>query len=59
MANQMSWTKEESDAYEARGIYIRDERGRVEYAMVEGEKIGIKKGIKENAKATAKKIKPY
>jgi predicted transposase/invertase (TIGR01784 family) len=56
MTNQMSWTKEELDAYEARGIYIQDERGRVEYALVEGEKIGIKKGKKENAKETAKKM---
>jgi predicted transposase/invertase (TIGR01784 family) len=36
-ANQMSWTKEELDAYDARGIYIQDERGRIEYALEEGK----------------------
>ena len=45
-ANQMSWSKEELDAYDARGIYIQDERGRIEYALEEGEKIGLEKGEK-------------
>jgi predicted transposase/invertase (TIGR01784 family) len=36
-ANQMSWSKEELDAYDARGIYIQDERGRIEYALEEGK----------------------
>jgi len=43
-ANQMSWSKDELDAYDARGIYIQDERGRIEYALEEGEKIGMEKG---------------
>jgi predicted transposase/invertase (TIGR01784 family) len=45
-ANQMSWSKEELEAYDARGIYIQDERGRIEYALEEGEKIGLEKGEK-------------
>jgi hypothetical protein len=28
VANQMSWSKEELEAYDARGIYIQDERGK-------------------------------
>jgi predicted transposase/invertase (TIGR01784 family) len=46
VANQLSWTKEELDAYDDKGIYIQEERGRVEYAREEGEKIGIEKGEK-------------
>ncbi|NIM14926.1 MAG: hypothetical protein GTO45_23420 [Candidatus Aminicenantes bacterium] len=42
----MSWTKEELDAYDARGIYIQDERGRIEYALEEGKKIGLDEGKK-------------
>jgi predicted transposase/invertase (TIGR01784 family) len=45
-AKQMKWSKEELEAYDARGIYIQDERGRIEYALEEGEKIGIDKGKK-------------
>jgi predicted transposase/invertase (TIGR01784 family) len=60
-ANQMSWSKEELDAYDARGIYIQDERGRIEYALEEGEKIGYDKGKHEKARemARAMKIKGY
>jgi len=43
-ANQMSWSKEELDAYDAMGIHIQDERGRIEYALEEGKQIGIDKG---------------
>jgi predicted transposase/invertase (TIGR01784 family) len=46
VANQMSWSQEELEAYDARGIYIQDERGRIEYALEEGEKIGLDKGRK-------------
>jgi hypothetical protein len=35
---QMKWSKEELEAYDARGIYIQDERGRIEYALQEGKK---------------------
>jgi predicted transposase/invertase (TIGR01784 family) len=49
VANQMSWTKEELDAYDVKGIYIQDERGRVAYALEEGEKIGFEKGMKQKA----------
>ena len=38
VANQMSWSKEELEAYDARGIYIQDERGRIDYALEEGKK---------------------
>lgn len=38
VANQLSWTKEELDAYDKKGIYIQDERGRIEYAKEEGKK---------------------
>ena len=48
VANQMSWSKEELQAYDTRGVLIQDERGRVEYALEEGlrkgEMIGIQKG---------------
>ncbi|MDQ1351856.1 MAG: hypothetical protein QG657_2162, partial [Acidobacteriota bacterium] len=46
VANQMTWTKKELEAYDARGIYIQDERGRIEYAMEEGERVGMEKGEK-------------
>jgi predicted transposase/invertase (TIGR01784 family) len=56
-ANQMRWSKEELDAYDARGIYIQDERGRIEYALEEGVKLGYDKKAREMAKAM--KIKGY
>nr|NIM18232.1 hypothetical protein [Candidatus Aminicenantes bacterium]NIM84810.1 hypothetical protein [Candidatus Aminicenantes bacterium]NIN24313.1 hypothetical protein [Candidatus Aminicenantes bacterium]NIN48072.1 hypothetical protein [Candidatus Aminicenantes bacterium]NIN90973.1 hypothetical protein [Candidatus Aminicenantes bacterium] len=31
---------------DARGIYIQDERGRIEYALEEGKKIGLQEGKK-------------
>jgi predicted transposase/invertase (TIGR01784 family) len=46
VANQMSWSKEELEAYDARSIYIQDERGRIEYALEEGKKIGLDEGKK-------------
>jgi predicted transposase/invertase (TIGR01784 family) len=68
-ARQMKWSKKELEAYDARGIYIQDERGRIEYALEEGEKIGYEKGEKvgidkgkdEKASEMAKtmKIKGY
>lgn len=45
-ANQMTWSKEELDAYDTRGMLIQDERGRVEYAHEEGLKSGFEKGEK-------------
>jgi predicted transposase/invertase (TIGR01784 family) len=51
VANQMSWSKEELEAYDARGIYIQDERGRIEYAMEEGMKVReveIARDLKKN-----------
>jgi predicted transposase/invertase (TIGR01784 family) len=50
VANQMKWSKEELEAYDARGIYIQDERGRIEYALEEGIKIGEEKGKKQGIK---------
>ena len=60
-ANQMKWSKKELEAYDSRGIYIQDERGRIQYALEEGEKIGIEKGKDERAREMAKtmKIKGY
>ena len=57
-AKQMKWSKKELEAYDARGIYIQDERGRIEYAwedgkeegMKIGEEQGIKKGKREGKK---------
>ncbi len=46
VANQMSWSKEELDAYDTRGMLIQDERGRVESALAEGLKSGFEKGEK-------------
>ncbi len=46
VANRSQWSREELDAYEKKGMYIQDERGRIEYALQEGEKIGIEKGEK-------------
>jgi predicted transposase/invertase (TIGR01784 family) len=56
VANQMSWSKEELEAYDARGIYIQDERGRITYALEEGIKIGEEKGKKEGKIETAKEL---
>jgi predicted transposase/invertase (TIGR01784 family) len=50
VAKQMKWSKEELEAYDARGIYIQDERGRIEYALEEGIKIGEEKGIQKGKK---------
>ncbi|MCP5048972.1 MAG: hypothetical protein GY940_17515 [bacterium] len=54
----MSWSKEELDAYDARGILIQDERGRVEFAHEEGlkkgEEIGLEKGKVEEKRAIAR-----
>ncbi len=46
VANRMSWSKEELDAYDTRGMLIQDERGRVEYAHEDGLKKGFEKGEK-------------
>jgi predicted transposase/invertase (TIGR01784 family) len=49
-AKQMKWSKEELEAYDALGIFIQDERGRIEYALEEGMKIGEEKGKKQGIK---------
>jgi predicted transposase/invertase (TIGR01784 family) len=64
-ANQMKWSKEELEAYDDRGIYIQDERGRIEYALEEGKKLGLEEGEKVGCDkkaremANAMKIKGY
>jgi predicted transposase/invertase (TIGR01784 family) len=58
VANQISWSKEELEAYDALGIHIQDERGRIEYALEEGKEIGIKEEKKEMAKKMKKKGEP-
>ncbi|MDQ1353120.1 MAG: Rpn family recombination-promoting nuclease/putative transposase [Acidobacteriota bacterium] len=50
VANQMTWTKKELDAYDAMGIYIQDERGRIDYALEEGKEIGEKIGLQKGEK---------
>ncbi|OHD11046.1 MAG: hypothetical protein A2Y41_02835 [Spirochaetes bacterium GWB1_36_13] len=39
------WNKEELEVYDTISIYRQDERGRLEQAKIDGEKIGIEKGI--------------
>ncbi len=60
-AKQMKWSKAELEAYDARGIYIQDERGRIQYALEAGEKIGMEKGEKlgydKKAREMAKTMK--
>jgi len=60
VANQLSWTKEELDAYDKKGIYIQDERGRVEYAreegIEEGKALGIEAGERSKALKVAKEL---
>ncbi len=55
-AKQMKWSKEELDAYDTRGIYIQDERGRIEYALQEGKKEGKIEGKIEEKIETARKM---
>jgi len=50
----MKWSKEELEAYDAMGINIQDERGRIEYAREEGIKIGENQGKIETAKELLK-----
>ena len=60
-AKQMKWSKAELEAYDARGIYIQDERGRIQYALEAGAKIGMEKGEKlgydKKAREMAKTMK--
>ena len=49
-ANQLTWSKEELDAYDAKGILIQDERGRLEQAIEEGKILGRKEGHQEGRK---------
>lgn len=48
----MSWRKKERDDYDdARGIYIQDERGRLEHAVEEGRRgreLEIARELKKN-----------
>jgi predicted transposase/invertase (TIGR01784 family) len=59
-ANRLSWTKEELDAYDDKGIYIQEERGRIEYAKEEGREegkvVGREEGKKEKAVEIAKSM---
>ena len=52
-ANQLTWSKEELDAYDAKGIWIQDERGRLEHAIEEGKSLGREEGKREGAKDKA------
>ncbi len=55
-ANQMSWSKEELEAYDDRGIYIQDERGRLEYALEEGKRIGLDEGREKGKISKAREM---
>jgi predicted transposase/invertase (TIGR01784 family) len=57
VANQLGWSREELEAYDARGIYIQDERGRLEYAIEEGKRIGMEEGKKIGIRAGVNKGK--
>ena len=46
-ANQMTWTREELDAYDYKGIAIQDERGRLEYAVTVAAKEAREKALVE------------
>ena len=56
-AKQMKWSKEELEAYDALGIFIQDERGRIEYALEEGIRIGEEKGKEEGIRIGEEKGK--
>ncbi|MGE5343066.1 MAG: Rpn family recombination-promoting nuclease/putative transposase [Candidatus Omnitrophota bacterium] len=47
VANRYGWTKEELDIYDYVGMHIQDERGRVIYAQMEGERKGKIEGKRE------------
>jgi predicted transposase/invertase (TIGR01784 family) len=44
VANQFSWTRDELDIYEQRGIRLQDERGAVQLAQQEGHARGLVEG---------------
>jgi predicted transposase/invertase (TIGR01784 family) len=54
LAEKVKWSKEEFDLYIKRGIYIQDERGRIEQGVnkgrLEGEKVGLEKGLIQGEK---------
>lgn len=43
LLNRFNWSKEELEVYDTISMYRQDERGRIEQAKIEGEKIGIEK----------------
>ncbi len=50
-AQQMAWSREELDAYDMRGIYIQDERGRITFAEEKGREKGREEGREEGRRA--------
>jgi len=50
-ANQMTWTREELDAYDYKGMTIQDERGRMEYAVKVAAEEAREKALKEGLEA--------
>ena len=50
-AQQMAWSREELDAYDMRGIYIQDERGRITFAEGKGREKGREEGREEGRRA--------
>jgi len=54
-ANKFTWTKDDLDAYDAKGIYIADERQRIVHAHKEGHQEGHQEGLQEGLKEGEKK----
>ena len=48
----MAWSREELDAYDMRGIYIQDERGRITFA----EEKGLEKGLEMGRRAAGELV---
>ena len=55
-ANRFGWTREELEAYEMRGVYIQDERGRVAFAHAEGRAEGRTEGRAEGLVEGVEKV---
>ncbi len=56
-ASRMTWNKEELNVYEVRGIYIQDERGRIELARAEARVEGRAEGQSEERMRIAREMR--
>ncbi|HCL57198.1 MAG TPA: hypothetical protein DHW82_09360 [Spirochaetia bacterium] len=50
------WNKEELEVYDNIAMYRQDERGRIEQAKIDGEKIGVEKGKIEGKMEEKKEV---